>query len=246
MREQEKGNRRSMGGPSIRQMTVVLAVLTCVAVVIWGFNMFRLKQVDFEGLTRYTETEFREKLEDNVFYSLTPIFCMQDTFRQKTIPFVEKYEIEYVNRTTARVHVHEKRVTGGILLMGRYMYFDKDGIVVESSIERLADIPIISGLAFEEIVLYRKLHVQKESLFDTILQLTRLIEQNGIIVEEIAFDSNYEVTLYAGNNVILLGKRSTYDEQLNALQGILVAMQERTGTLDMRNYSRENPDVILK
>lgn len=246
MREQEAKVRNRERGLSLHQMTVILAVLTCLAVLIWCFNLFRLKQVNFEGLSRYTEAEFREKLEDSVLYSLTPFFCVQDMLDQKAIPFIERYEIEYVNRTTASVIVHEKRVTGGVLIMGRYMYFDKDGIVVESCIDRLPDIPVISGLAFDEIVLYQKLNVQKESLFDTILHLTRLIEQNGIVVENIFFDSNYEITLYSGENVILLGKRSTYDEQLNALQGILSAMQERTGTLDMRNYSRENPDVILK
>lgn len=246
MREQEENERNNRIGLSTRYLTRILLVVLVLAVLTCGFRMFRLQQVIVDGLTRYTEAEFREKLEDTLFYSLTPVFCIQDTFAQKTIPFIEKYEITYVNRTTARIVVHEKRVTGGVLIMGRYMYFDKDGIVVESCVERLPDIPVISGLSFDEIVLYQKLKVQKESLYDTILQLTRLIEQNGIEVEEISFDSNYEVTLYSGENSILLGKRSTYDEQLNALQGILHAMQGRTGILDMRKYSKETPDVILK
>lgn len=230
---------------STRQIVSMVILLVCIAVVTWVFNVFRLRQVNFEGLTRYTETEFREKLEDNILYTLTPFFCMQDTWKQKTIPFIECYEIEYINSQTARVIVHEKRVTGGVLLMGRYMYFDKDGIVVETSTERLPDVPLITGLVFNEIVLYQKLSVQKDSLFDVILQLTRLIEQNEITVEEISFNSNYEVTLYSGANTILLGKRTTYDEQINALQGILSAMQEHTGTLDMKNYSKDNSDVIL-
>ena len=91
-----------------------------------------------------------------------------------------------------------------------------------------------------------ELYTKKQSLFDTILQLTRLVEKNKISVQEIAFDANYEVTLYAGDNIVLLGKKKSYDEALNALAGIIASLQGKSGTLDMRNYSRENGDVILK
>ena len=165
---------------------------------------------------------------------------------QKEIPFIEKYEIEYVDSHSARIIVHEKRVTGCVIVMGRYMFFDKDGIVVETSDTKLDGIPVISGLKFDEIVLFRKLNIQKQSLFDTILDITRLIQNKNIVVNEIEFSSNYEVTLYLDNVTVLLGKRTNYDEQINALKGILDSLQGRTGTVDMRNYSKENEDVFLK
>ena len=229
-----------------KQMLVILGVLFILALGIWGFNSYRLKQVTIEGLTRYSEEEFKEKLKEGFWYSITPLFCMADTLAQKEIPFIEKYEIEYVDRQTARILVHEKRITGCVIVMGRYMFFDKDGIIVETAATRIDGIPVITGLEYNEIVLYQKLQVQKQSLFDTILNLTKLIEQNNLEVQEISFDSGYEVTLYIGDITVWLGKRTSYDEALNALDGILSAVGDRTGTLDMRNYSRENTEVILK
>lgn len=233
-------------GISVRLMLGILAVLVLLAVLVWGHHLYRLNHITIEGLTRYTEEEFKEKLEHKLFSSVTPLFCLTDTFFQKEIPFVEKYEISYVDSHTARVVVHEKRVTGCVIIMGRYMFFDKDGIIVETAPELVEGVPVITGLEFNEIVLYQKLQVQKQSLFDTILQLTRLIEKNGLSVQKIAFDSGYEVTLYADGLVVLLGKKTSYDEPLNALAGIMASLQGRIGTLDMRNYSRENADVILK
>lgn len=224
----------------------VLAILALFAAGIWSYNLFRLKNITIEGLTRYTEEEFTGKLEQGFFASLTPVFCLMDTVAQKEIPFVEQYEIDYVDRQSARIYVHEKRVTGCVIIMGRYMFFDKDGIIVESSDTRIEGIPVITGLKFDEIVLYKKLKIQKESLFDTILELTRLIEQHGLFVQEISFDSGYEVTLTLENLTVLLGKKTTYDEELNALSGILSSISGRTGILDMRNYSKENGEVILK
>lgn len=229
-----------------RQLFLFIGILICVAGLFFVYNFFRLQTVSFEGLTRYTEKEFRKRLEDNFFMTMTPIFAISDRIEQKEIPFIEKYEIFYLDEKTARVIVHEKRVTGCILIMGRYMYFDKDGIIVESSVERIEDIPIITGLEFQEIALYKKLQVQKQGLYDTILQLTRLIEQNDIAVQEIVFDSNYEVTLFCEGITVELGKKENYDEALNALHGILQKMQIKTGSLDMRNYNKENADVILK
>lgn len=229
-----------------KQILVFVGILICVACIFWIYNSFRLETVSMEGLTRYTEEEFRKRLESNFLMTMTPIFAISDRIEQKEIPFIETYEIFYVNEHTARVIVHEKRITGCVLIMGRYMYFDKDGIVVESSIERIEGIPMVTGLEFKEIALYKKLQIQKQGLYNTILQLTRLIEKNGIFVQEISFDSNYEVTLFCDGIVVELGKKENYDETLNALQGILQNVQARTGSLDMRNYSKDNEDVILK
>jgi len=229
-----------------KKWIVLLLALTGVASICFICHSFQLKHISIDGLTRYTEEEFKEYLELNFFTELTPVFCVSDEWKQKQIPFIEKYEIEYLDKNSAKVVVHEKRVTGCVPVMGRYMYFDKDGIVVESSSERIESVPVIAGLEFTEISLFKKLQIQKESLYDKILQLTRLIESNKIVVEEIAFDSNYEVTLQTGTVTVKLGKRENYDEQVNALQGILAEIELRTGTLDMRNYSKENQDVIFK
>ena len=231
---------------SVKQMLVILGVLTLLAAGIWGYNSFRLKEITVEGLSRYTKDEFINKLESDVLFGLTPVYCLQDSLTQKNIPFVEKYEIEYIDRHTARIVVHEKRVIGCVIVMGRYMFFDKDGIVVESADSLLEGVPVITGLEFDENVLYKKLNVQKQSLFDTILEITRLAEQKNIITKEISFDSNYAVTLYLDDITVLLGKRTSYDEQINALSGILESLQGRTGVIDMQNYSKENGEVILK
>ena len=243
--EQERDGKSREAFP-LNYMLILLGILSVLAAGIWGYNLYRLKEITFEGLTRYTEEEFLEKLDKNFFTSLTPFFCLTDTFFQEEIPFVEKYEIDYADRQTARILVHEKRVTGCVIIMGRYMFFDKDGIVVESSDSAIEGIPVVTGLKFNEIVLYQKLQVQKESLFTTILELARLIEQNNIPVKEISFGSGYDVTLYLEDFTVLLGKRTSYDEVIHALAGILESVSGRTGTLDMQNYTEDNGEVILK
>ena len=225
---------------------VVLGILFLMACLVWSYNLFRLKNIQYKGLTRYSEEEFTQKLQDSFLMTWTPYFCISDTVSQKQIPFVELYEISYVDRNTVTIQVHEKRIVGCIFLMGSYMYFDKDGFLVESAPWHIAGVPLVEGLEFQDIVLYQKLNVQKQSLFDVILNLTRLIEQNELPIRKISFAADYQVTLFTEELEIQLGKRTSYDEQLNVIKNILPVAKGKSGILDMRNYSKENPDIILK
>ena len=241
-------NEQEMKAVSGKTKLAILALilLLLAAVFIWGYNLFRLEEITYSGLTRYTQEEMTTKLKTSFGDRFTPFFCMQDSEGDTGIPFIEKYKIEYTGRHSAHVIVYEKRVIGCLPLMGRYMYFDKDGVIVESSPEQLQGIPVVEGLEFTEITLYQKLKIQKQSLFKTILELTRLIEDNKLSVQVIRFESNYEVILETGDITVLLGKRETYDEPLEALYGILEKSIGKSGTLDMKNYTKENQEVILK
>lgn len=230
-----------------KRMLRLLLFLFVLALLVWGYNFTRLKELEISGLTRYTKEEFFSMTAEQLLQRNTFGYLISNRLAPKdAIPFVESYEVEYLTLHTVRVQVHEKLVTGCVQLMGRFLYFDKDGIVVESSEERLSDIPLVTGLKFHEIVLYEPLTVQKQSLFQTILNLTRLIQEYEIKVDQISFDSNYYVTLSCGSMEVLLGRRKMYDEQIAALQGILAAVGDRTGIVDMQNYSKEHQDVILK
>ena len=86
MMEQEK-DRANERGISVKQMLLILGVLVFMAAGIWAYNLNRLKNVSFEGLTRYSEAEFMERLDGGFLTSLTPFFCLSDTFLQKASSF---------------------------------------------------------------------------------------------------------------------------------------------------------------
>ena len=241
----ERRNTKGIEGAKFRG--IVLGILLFMAVAIWGYNALRLKTIEYEGLTKYSEAEFTQMLGNSAAMQNTYFFFLRHLlFPKAEIPFVEGYDVTLVNHTTVRVQVYEKLVIGCVEIMGKYMYFDKDGIVVESSSHRVSGVPLIVGLKFDEIVLYQKLHVQRQSLFTKILDLTKLLLQYEIEAERIRFNSDYEVTLICGDLKVLLGRQDNYDMQIAALRGILEATKGQAGTLDMKGYSKENPDVILK
>lgn len=223
-------------------------LILCLVIIIPVFILFvtcRLDTVIVEGSSHYTSEELQDKVITQKTDRNTILLYLRYKYgKVDSIPFVEDINIELVNKNTVKIHVYEKVITGCIEFMGGYMYFDKDGIVVESSDEKLPDVPFVSGLRFDHIVLYEKLKVQKKTLFNVILNLTQLIKKFELKIDKIQFNSNLEVTLYSGDNEIFLGKRDTYDEQLAELKNLLPEAEGKKLKLDMKDFKEGQDEII--
>jgi cell division protein FtsQ len=199
------------------------------------------------GTRRYTSEQItseliKTKIDSNSLY----LYLKHQYFTTVKLPFVEKIDVTMSDTHTITVYVYEKMVAGCVEFMGEHMYFDKDGIIVESSSQRLEEIPVIKGLKFDKIMLSEKLEVQKDELFDVIINLTQLVNKYELDVDTITFSSDYEVTLDCGDVKVLLGKKSTYDEALSELNNILEEAKGMKITLDMRNYVKGTQNIIGK
>lgn len=221
-----------------RKMLAVLLILG-IPVLLFLYT-FGVKKADVVGADRYTDKEIRAYvLQSRLDYNSIYLYLKYRYFETPEIPFVEKIDVELVNNHRVTINVYEKIVTGCVAFMGDYLYFDKDGIIVESAPERIEKVPVINGLEFDKIILHQRLKVQKDELFDIILDLTKLIDQYKLDVDEVNFGSNYEVTLKCKDIKVELGKRENYYEPLSDLGSILEKASE-TGVyeLDMRNYKK--------
>jgi cell division protein FtsQ len=128
-------------------------------------SAFGVKKAEVIGAKRYTNNQIREmvlqsKLDHNTLY----LYLKYRFFEKPKIPFVEKLDVEMVNNHTVTIYVYEKMIAGCVEFLGEYLYFDKDGIIVESSSKRIEGVPIIKGLNYNEIVLNEKLHIQNNVL----------------------------------------------------------------------------------
>jgi cell division protein FtsQ len=199
---------------------------------------FQLKNISVSGTSRYNQEEVMEELINSKIDKNTVLFYLKyKYFMNIKIPFIEKMSFELVDKNTIKIRVYEKNIIGCVEFMGDYLYFDKDGIIVESTSKRLDDIPLVKGLKYQKIVLNEKLEVQKEELFDVILNLTQQIEKRELDVNTITFNNQYEVNLDCGDIKAMLGKRSSYDEILAKLKNIIVEAEGKKLIIDMRSGS---------
>ncbi|HKM21030.1 MAG TPA: FtsQ-type POTRA domain-containing protein [Lachnospiraceae bacterium] len=229
----------------LSHMQKIFLIIIIVFLVI-GFAFLYLKtnytvtNVKVEGNEHYSDDEIKDMVIDGKYGNSTIYLFLKYRNKEiKDIPFIETMEVELKSADTINIHVYEKSVAGYVEFLGRYLYFDKDGIVVESSTEQMEGIPYVTGLHFDHVVLHEKLPVENEEIFRLILNITQLLTKYGISTDRIYFDSAYDITLYFEQVKIYLGNSNNIDEKINKLQYLLPELQGLSGTLHMENYSSD-------
>lgn len=218
----------------------LLKLVLVVGIPIFVFSyVFSLQEINVKGSSRNTEEDIKDYLVETKFDTNTLfLYIRHKYFHEIEIPFVEKVDVKLSDFNSINIRIYEKSVTGCLNFMGEYLYFDKDGIVVESSSERLEDIPQIKGLNFDKIILHDKLEVQNNELFDIILNLTQLIQLYDLNVDTINFNTSNEVTIYSDGVKVFLGKKKAYDQVLKELKSILIEAGDLVYELDLCNFEK--------
>ena len=188
-----------------------------------------------------------EEIEQLVFptrMSRNSVACMISGLmgKKKSIPFVQDYKISFLSPGEVEVIVYEKSIVGYVSYMSSRMYFDKDGIIVESANQRLPGIPEITGLHFGQIVLYRELPVENRRIFSMILNLTQTLSTFEIPVDVIRYDRDLNATLNIGSVSVLLGGANDMNGKLSELSNILPRIKDLDGTLDLSDYDPTVPN----
>ncbi len=210
------------------------------AVIFLGIVIFmslQIRVITVSGNKKYTS----EQIVDILFkdgWDRNAVFCLyKDRFKKhEQIPFVEDYKIVFLSPVRVEVIVYEKSVVGYVSYMGSYMYFDKDGIVVESSSGKLDGVPWVTGLQFGHIALHQPLPVEKGKIFSEILNLTQLLSTKAIPVDQIRYDSRGDATLVMGDIRVFLGSNDQMNGKISELKDQLPVLSGLSGTLYLDTY----------
>ncbi len=225
-----------MSGKSHLRTGIIVAVVAAVIITAICLGV-SITDITFTGNTQYSS----EQLEDILFpdnISRNSLYCyLRNRLRpHETIPFVEDYKVVFNSPRSVEVLIYEKSVVGYVSYMSSYMYFDKDGIIVESSSEQVPGIPRITGLDFGQIVLYQKLPVENEAIFQEILNLTQILSIYKLSVDKIQYNNYGEATLYIGDIEVLLGTNESLNGKIAELSDMLPMLEGRKGTLYLNDY----------
>lgn len=202
---------------------------------------YSVRTVYVEGNSHYTDDEIADRimvghLGHNSIY-------LNFKYRNREIediPFVSAIEVEILSPDTVRIRVYEKSLAGYVSYLGRYMYFDRDGTIVESSEMETAGIPEVTGLKFDHVVMYEKLPVEDEKIFARILDITQSLDKYELRADKLFFDREYKVTLYFGEVRVQIGDNSNIDEKFSRLKSILPELEGKKGVLQMEGFTTDS------
>lgn len=215
---------------------------------IFGFLLFflllilllistRVNKITFLGNRQYSNKELEKLIfSEDLDYNSAYAFVKDKWKPHKTLPFVDRYELHWKNPFSLDIIVYEKNIVGYVEYMSGNLYFDGDGIVVESTKKKLLGIPKITGLKFSKVSLYKTLPVEDKAVFRDILNLSASLKAENLECDHIDYDAMSNATLYMGDIKVLLGNNEDMEQKLSSLKDILPALSGRKGTLDLTKY----------
>lgn len=226
---------------------LLTVLLVAAAALYYVWNHYKVTTIYVEGNLHYNNDEIIDMviqgpLDHNSLY-------LSFQYKDKSIediPFIQKMDVQVVSPTTIRITVYEKALAGYVEYLGRYMYFDKDGIIVETSQVKTAGIPMVTGLRFDHVVLHEQLPVENEQIFEGILDITQILSKYSLQADRIYFDPSYDMTLYFADIKVKIGNADMIDEKLMKLQYILPELEGKSGVLRMESYTSDSKNVTFE
>lgn len=226
----------------------ILACAVLVLVIMVGviISQCRINTVVVAGNESYSRDEIEASVRKNgidntIFYTVWAYFHANDY-----LPFVERMEVTFIDQHTILVDVTEKMRAGMVQEMTEYFYFDKDGVVRESSERKIKDVPLVTGLKMKDCVLNEKIEPKEENVFAIILKITQLIMKYELPVTEIQFNTLADVRLKSGNIQIKLGTATELDAKLAELPAVLESLYGKQGTLNLESYTEKEKIISFE
>ncbi len=232
--------------------TKILIILAVLAVLLGGgyyvLRTYTIQTVYVEGNVHYTEEEVKEIVMNGILGNNSLYLSMK--YKNKgveNIPFVDVMDVSILAPDTIKITVYEKALAGFVKYLDTYMYFDKDGYVVESSSIKTVGVPQITGLDFDHVVLGEALPIENKEVFNEILNVTKLLNKYELTADKIYFHSSNEMTIYFGEVKVALGNDPAHlEDKIMLLPTFLPELTGKSGTLQMENYDEADGKFTFK
>ncbi|MCL2253706.1 MAG: cell division protein FtsQ [Lachnospiraceae bacterium] len=249
-----KKDRESFGEFLRQRRSFIIIILSLIVIVSLAWTGYRyiidnytVTRIFVDGNIQHSNQEIMDIVMEGRYGNNSLILSLR--YKDKSIadiPFLEKIDVTVLERDTIRINVYEKAIAGCVEYLGRFLYFDKDGIIVETSVKRNQSIPEVVGLKFDYAIMYEKLPVRDMTIFTEILNIRHLLEQYNVPADKISFSERNEVTLQFGAIRVALGNEGYIDEKIMELEVILPKLSGKSGILRMEHYDEYSRETIFE
>jgi cell division protein FtsQ len=228
-------------------VTLLLTAIILAIVFLLILAIFKVKEVEVEGNKLY-DSEVIESvvLNDDYSWNSLYVFLKYKFVSTEDLPFVDTMEISLESPNKLHIKVYEKGMMGYLYVSGinENAYFDKDGIVVETSTEVIEGTPQIIGIDCDEVVLYEKLKIDSSTLKD-ILTLTQSLKRNSLIPDSITYGVENEPLLTYGDIEVKMGSLDLLTQKVERLAKIKPELDGLVGTLHLENWTEETTNIVF-
>lgn len=228
-----------------RILTEIIAAVVLIAALVF-FVGFRVTKIQIEGNSYYSDEEIKKMVLDapNAKNSILVMLTKTEE-KTKDAQMIDGVVIKKKNRNTIVVQVKEKQMVGCINVKGKYVNFDRQGIIQIITDEPLEGVPVIDGISVKEAKQGQKLKGINTKKLNTILSVGKMLEKSEQKPDRLIFNDMNQMVLYYGDVEVRLGDDENMDEKMNRLSGILPQLEGMEGILHLENITEDTAGVVF-
>lgn len=231
---------------------ILLAILSAILAVAIGallmVKVFVVKNVKVEGNELYDENLIKTTvLNDEYSWNSLYVFLKYTFMDTSQLPFIDTMEITMEDPQTLKIKVYEKGMLGYLYIpaIEQNAYFDKDGIVVETSQRVIENVPRIDGLECSAVVLYEKLPIDNK-LLKQLLTLTQRLKGAGLEPDAIQYGVKNAPILKYENVFVNMGSMKYLTQKVERIKKQLPKLEGMTGTLHLENWDGKTTNIVFE
>lgn len=230
------GKKILLGIVTVLILTVAIIAGTC-----------KTKQIKISGLSYYTEAEVKKAVVENGYIDNSVAYFLKCKIASPDLlPFIDSIHVKINRPDTITVEVKEKKRAGCLLYNGKYVYFDKNGYALESYEKKYDDVPLVTGLKYDELVMQEKIPVKKEKVFSYLLELTTAIDKYNLPIDQIYIKEDGNALLISDKITVDLYNKKDIDIKISELAGMLKKVKGKSGTIDMKYFSEDHKIAVFQ
>lgn len=212
-------------------------------ILIAGFicvNTFHVTNVQIRGSKYFDAQElaedvvYKNRLTEN---SLFLLWKYRNGVVDENTPYLRAMEVRLVSPSTVEFTIFEKPLVGCYYYGGEYFYFDSDGTVLKVDQDKMENVPLVVGLSAESLQLYQPIPSDNLLSFDRLLDITQILEGQGIKADTIMFGKNGNISILLDSIEAILGTDSNLDAKVETLVSILPNVAGKTGKLHLESIT---------
>lgn len=231
---------------------IVLVLLGILLFLVIAFfvviKVFVIKNVKVEGNQLYEEQLIKNAvLNDEYSWNSLYVLIKYKFVETDAVPFIDTMEISMNNPQSITIKVYEKGLLGSLYMntVGEIAYFDKDGIVTETSKRVIENVPEVKGMQCDEIILYEQLPVESQQLRE-LLTLTQTLKREDLIPDSIQYGIEDAPVLHYGDVEVTMGSMDLLTQKVARLKEILPKVETMVGTLHLENWTEESTNIVFE
>lgn len=215
-----------------------------------GFIMFKMgafnvRHIEVRGNKQFSDVEISEHILSDRYCRYAPyIYLKYKLFKPKVMPFVADMDVKLTGLDTVRVDVKEKPIVAYAEHMESHLFFDCDGMIVESSDRTIPGIVRVEGLNFKSYKLYERPKLDNPVILDSLNGIVRKINKYDLKPTSLEINKRGEINLKFRELTVRLGMDEALDEKLSRVASIIPMLNDKKGILKLNAYRKTGDSIV--